>query len=373
MPSHRPTRTLSLLAFSGLVVTCVVGWPGGSPDPASHSKSAAKEHADTPWRPPLRKHTRSITLQSLTAARSALDPAQQSAAMEELANAVSDTQAGAMLASLSLSDLNTEFASLLMRRWVALDPAAAAAWVAALPTGPEKNEMTSQLVVVWSEMDWNTAKEWVAQLPEGPGRNEAQLTLAYQASNSEPAVALNLALALPAGAQRDQFLSHAVGEWTALDASAAAQWVEQISDPTLRARLIATLATVAAETDATTAASLVSTTLPSGEEQSRAAVGVVQRWTQQDALAAASWVARFPEGPTKDAALENLVKLWTDQNAQQAAGWLNSLTDDSLRDQAISSYAAAISARSPATALQWAQTIKNPVLREKQLATLARH
>jgi hypothetical protein len=129
----------------------------------------------------------------------------------------------------------------------------------------------------------------------------------------------------------------------------------KVTNPDLRQRLVASVAIVLAEQDATAAVALAVNGLVVGEEQDRAAISIVQRWAQHSPQAAASWVSQFPDVPLRETAVQNLLALWTTQDAEAAGNWLSELPAGPLRDFGTVAYARAV-ADSNRTSAQLAPT-----------------
>jgi hypothetical protein len=212
-----------------------------------------------------------------------------------------------------------ELGELLVRRWAEADAPAAAAWTARLPQSPVYRAALEQVAIAWANTDLAAATGWVQALPEGDARQAATLSLGYEAARNEPLKALDVASGMASTPARDDLLVHAVSQWGAANAAAAAEWAGQVSDASLRERLLAATAIAGAEQDGAAAATLAANTLGAGPEQDRAAVAIVQRWAQTSPDAAAAWVGQFPDSAVRAAATQNLVALGTVE-ASQAAG-----------------------------------------------------
>ncbi len=211
-----------------------------------------------------------------------------------------------------LEDETTEgaqFRHTALDHWMLADSVASVEWVKNLTPGPVKEQLIQQVVVSLGAGDLEAARAWASALPEQSSKQAALLTLVNEASRSEPVQALVIAATLPATPERDEAAAHAVSEWAETDGDSALAWAKEVADITLRDRLLSSIALVQSKTDSTEAARLVSTLVTPGQEQERAAVGVVERWAQQSPQAAAEWVSQFPETSARSAAEDWLASL----------------------------------------------------------------
>lgn len=88
------------------------------------------------------------------------------------------------------------------------------------------------------------------------------------------------------------------------DPVAAAAWAKEEGDPLLRERLVVGVATVWADEDPIRAAEFLLESVPAGQAQENAVLGIVQRMAAKDLAAADEWVGRFPDGVRERAVAE---------------------------------------------------------------------
>jgi hypothetical protein len=230
---------------------------------------------------------------------------------DKLANPAGSPRWMRALARL-LEDETTEgaqFRHTALDHWMLADSNAAVEWVKNVTPGPVKEQLIQQVVVSLAASDLASARGWASALPEQSSKQAALLTLVNEASRTEPREALAIAATLPATPERDEAAAHAVSEWAETDAKSALAWAQEVADVALRDRLLSSIALVQSKTDSSEAARLVSTLVTPGQEQERAAVGIVERWAQQSPQAAAEWVAQFPETSARSAAEDWLASL----------------------------------------------------------------
>jgi len=315
-------------------------------------------------------------LPDLVAALESLHPesdiVERERALENLVNLMAITDVPAAVGFLNERDFPETTCDLklrLLRRWADTDPRAAADYVCQEATGSARLAEIRGVAVVWANQDLAEAVAWLTQLPE-EDRENGLLGVAYEATRTEPIEALRLAVELPAGAVRNDLITHAAGQWATSAPQAAAAWADRIDDGALRERVLASVATAWGESDPVAAATMAVQSLAPGQPRDDALVGIVQRWVQQEPERAAAWVAMFPEGRLRQTALDNVVKLWADQNVEQAGMWLSGLDWGNGRDTAIGAYVTQIAPRYPEVAARWAEDIGDNSMRDQQMETV---
>jgi hypothetical protein len=240
--------------------------------------------------------------------------------------------------------------SQVVRRWAETNGPAAAAWASQLSHGPTSPEVLTQVALGWADSDLSATLDWAQTLPED---NKAAVTLGlgYETARTDSVKALEVAVSLEPGRERDDLIEHAISQRATTDFAAAVRWAnESVSDPDLRQRLLAAVAVAVAGQDGASAATLAATALTPGEEQDRIAVAVVQRWVQNEPQQAAAWVAQFPDTPARETMVQNLVAFWAAQDREAAGNWLQSLPEGTLRTAGMAAYAQVQSATEIAAA-----------------------
>jgi hypothetical protein len=307
--------------------------------PSSSEAGGDRLSAVTPAEDPTLLRLREVAQQAASA-----EPERGESAWAEAVESIRATEFPQLAAQLATVEDGTlsELRWRLVRRWAMTDPAAAAGWATSLPNPEVRNDLMQHLAVAWSESHLEEALAWGRQLPEGSEKTAVSLILGYEAARTEPVEALKLGVALPPGNDRDALLVHSASQWAGTDPTAAGDWAAEIPDAVLRHQLVAAIATAWADTDPQAAAVFALNHLPPGQEQDRAVVSVVQRWTEAAPTGAASWVEAFPAVPARDSALQNLVALWAQQESAAPGDWLNHLPPSPLRELGESFYSQAL-------------------------------
>lgn len=167
--------------------------------------------------------------------------------------------------------------------------------------------MVETAAIAWGERDPSAAAQWARSFSDSAERVLAMTTVAGEAVRSDPILALEIASDLP-GAAGEEIVMRATKEWAAQHPWEAADWARGISGESLRAIVLAGIATAWSEQDPVAAGTLAIDALPSGRLQADTVVSIVQRWNQQSPADAAAWVDEFPDGELRDAAIEQLAK-----------------------------------------------------------------
>ena len=218
----------------------------------------------------------------------------------------------ARLRALPAWELGGEGAELLVRRWVALNPRAAAPWLGAVTEAEVRAALSVAAAQVWADQDLPGALAWGRALPPDFVQERVQLSLGFELARTEPLPALRMAADLPPSEGRDDLVVHALQEWTVQDANAALGWALQMAPGTLRDTGLAAAAVALAKQDGERAARLAVTELPPGPEQDRTVVAVLQRWVQKDRTAALAWWGSFPPSPLRTQAAAALAGIISD-------------------------------------------------------------
>lgn len=123
---------------------------------------------------------------------------QQLVALEHAATAIPADAIPFRLTQLAADEFETDFARILIERWAASEPAAAAAWTDGLPAAPARLALQRIVASRWVAADPDRALDWLRRQPPGDGRATLALAMGDGTVNTDPAVALLLAEELSA-------------------------------------------------------------------------------------------------------------------------------------------------------------------------------
>jgi hypothetical protein len=266
----------------------------------------------------------------------------QSEDLELLAATVPDDQVQGALDKLAEDQSRPALTLIgfLARRWATNSPAEAAQWAAAhLGDNDLSHDVFRKIMVPWAGKDLAGAAAWVEQLPPGGNETAAAAALALEAAaQKDAATAINLAVNIPPGPERDGLLNYSAQQWATTDRNGAVAWINQVQDPALREKMLGEVAVNLGIQDPVAGANFVATALPEGPDRDNAAVNIVRFWAASAPADAAAWVEQFPDGQLRDTAMANLVEVWGKDDFTGAGAWLDQLPAGSSRDAAVNIY-----------------------------------
>ena len=181
--------------------------------------------------------------------------------------------------------------------------------------------MLDDVAIVWANHDPTNAMNWAGSLSDNAARGQALAAVAGEAVRSQPLMALQIALDLPAGQQRDDLIQRGAMQWASEDAASAAAWVSQIPQGDLRNQTLSGVAIVWSASAPVDAANWALKELPPGRLLDDTVISIVQRWAQKDMEGATAWVEQFPKGELRATAVENLLAQWSQTDPEGAQRW----------------------------------------------------
>jgi hypothetical protein len=209
------------------------------------------------------------------------------------------------LKSASPPDLALDLSRRLLRRWTDVSPEKASAWLAALQ--PDRQlALLDDVAIPWANSDPTNAMKWAESFPDDAARRQALAAVAGEAIRSQPLLALEIAVELPAGPQQVDLVRRGAMQWTSEDAGSAVAWIKQIPADDLRNQAMSGAAIVWSASEPVAAANLALEELPPGRLLDDTVISIVERWAQQQPEAATGWADQFAAGPLRNAALENI-------------------------------------------------------------------
>ena len=363
----------------GLVRALLVSWAQGDPRAAWEQAGTLPSSAG-----------KADTLRSILTAWSQLNPA----------DAAEAAMSGKFASSVMSGSSGEHPFLTVAERWARIDPEAAMTWARSLPSGvtasltiaavvrsiarngnPQvalryanelpasttRESLMGDIGGMLVTQDPNAAISWAQSLPDGNEKFNTLAEISAAWARHDPAAAAVYATSLPTGRVRRQFITTVGEEWIAKDPEAGLSWVNSLPNEEPRFGILQSAIGPLAQIDPETAARIVSTVLPPGEQQQNAANTVISRWAQFDGAGAAAWASQFPEGGMRDAAWAQVARQWAFQDWTSTADWLRTLPDGPGRDGAIDSFVASVDGYDIQTATEWAGAIGNP---EQRLAKL---
>lgn len=181
------------------------------------------------------------------------------------------------------------------------NPALAATLALALPPG------TSQITAVdlagraWVLSDPNAALAWAMQLPEANAAIAGRRAVTTELVRTDPAAAIDLIQAFPAGNARDDTLVLAAVAWARRRTDEALAWLGRLPEDAFRERLTSSMGFELAQSNPKRALELAEQ-LPEGRNRWLLLSAIAQTWVAVDAKAALAWAQDLPAGEARLAA-----------------------------------------------------------------------
>ena len=239
--------------------------------------------------------------QDMNAARAAVMELQPGAAFNKAAETIASTWAEVQgdrseprqwAMSLPPGEARNRSLAAIILRWTEDDPAAACNYAFQLNL---PNFDITFIAEQWGRSDPQQALTWLNQAP-WPDQQKRQRALERVmnawATEGDPTAAANEVLRLPAG-DSEAAIGSVVYFWAKADATAAAEWVNQLSAGSAKDRALASVAAFIAELDP---AQAVNWAAGIGEENLRQEKiqSFARDWLRYDKVAATSWISSAP-------------------------------------------------------------------------------
>lgn len=244
----------------------------------------------------------------------------------------SSTRSGALprwdeLSSLPAADARTQAVNILLAALASGDVAGATALLDRLPPGLERADLVTEVAARWAETDAAGAVHWVDGILLGQPRDQALAGLLNNLAKTDPA--------------------------------ASAEFLAQLADPAVNAKVIPALAGEWAQKDLSSALAWVQA-LPASEGDTRLAAfnNALNPWIQSDPAAAAAFVAgTLPDDPNFKRIVNNLAGRWASVDPSAALAWAEALPPGSARDNGMGSAVATLARTDPLSAWNYSQTM----------------
>lgn len=239
--------------------------------------------------------------------------------LQEMLAMLTDENVAEIIQSLSVEEMNTDFGSGALHRWMQVDPTVASNWLAA------RAETTQDQTITVAE-DWNKHPEdlqkYLEQLSDTPWKQNLLTAASADMTMKDPEAAIKLAQQIGSGDALTNSLRSVANAWVSADPEAALKWVTSVKDPALREQLIASAVQAYALTDPAQAATWLISEVKSEAIVKETAINIVETWVAESPADAANWVSQFPEGETKVAAVKVISGRWRQIDPAAANAWV---------------------------------------------------
>lgn len=196
----------------------------------------------------------------------------------------------------------------LAGRWIGARPEDALGFAFNLKSGEVRDTFLRQLCVAWAWKDAEEALAWSERLDDAADRRRIRSTVCTAVAESDPRLALGLALQHGSDGDDGEFLlDNLSAQWADREPAAALDWVRTQPGGEWRDRLMARVAFVLSKSDPHAAACRVAEDMEPGTMQDEAVISVLHQWAMLDAESAARWVETgIPDGQLRERALAEL-------------------------------------------------------------------
>ncbi len=242
---------------------------------------------------------------------------------------------------------------------------------------PDENLRTSlaqSFAAQWAPDDAEAASNWVRQLPDGPLRRQALDGLESSYRAADPDAAANLVLTLyPADASRTAALQNMARTWLLTEGDdAAIRWAEQLPAGPDRDAFLSGLCGELASHCPDDAARLVAS-MPPGKNQVAACRDVAGAWAAfGDPAEAAAWGTTLPQGPARTEALSQIAATWIGIDPEAGGAWLRSLPADDERACVTEALVNELASRQPELAARWVTSVADEARRSQLVEKITR-
>lgn len=280
----------------------------------------------------------------------------------ELSRQIPASEVSGVLEGLSEEELRSDFGISLFQRTVAHRPFWALRWAELVQDDNLRGHLLNLALAAATEQEGEATLHWWETLPESGDKKWLQARLARAFLDSQPIVALQLALDMPESSLADgrALAEEAVGAWAGRDLNAARAWVENLTDPRLREKLAAAVARSWSETDSSNALAFLLQSVASGHEQEKALLAILQR----DPRGVSRWMAMLSHEQVARLSDTSLYILWAGSDPVAAANWAASSEKGRARDEAFAVSVWFLARDDPELAGKLAQTIEDGHLAE---------
>ena len=259
-----------------------------------------------------------------------------------------------------------DLAAIVYEFWGRRNPAAAIAGARQEPILRRREHAMAQVLAGWTAVEPSAALQWVAA-NDTPG---ARLAIATALAELPGETTLALARSLPPGFPlgREVHLAAIDATTRSGDYAAGRDIVNAIADHEVRGRAAARLADQWARHSPQAAAEWA-VTVPSPESGAQILASVGTIWAAQDPRGAADFARVMPAGQARQTLLTNVVLYWAANDIVGASRWLDQLDAHPDNDPAMAAIAtdSRLVSRNPETALSWAESIAGEARRHEAI------
>jgi hypothetical protein len=255
----------------------------------------------------------------------------------------------------------------LIRKWVEIDPQAAAEWSDNRPK-PYGQPLVDHAIAYWARRAPREAAAWIDRLPNPDKRGRLFSQVARVWAESDLWSALSFAQGLSSKEDREQALSALLYRVAAADSQRGVALLDEISDPFTKRRAGEAVARGWTRQNPQAAIQWAEG-LPEGELRSDILKEIAYTWALTDPRSATELMAQQKDHPGKISDLWGILRQWTSRNPQEAALWVQNWPHEKDRTYLISAVAGAWA--DPKAALAWVERLLPEEERLKSMREIA--
>ncbi|WP_035601010.1 hypothetical protein [Haloferula sp. BvORR071] len=167
--------------------------------------------------------------------------------------------------------------------------------------------------------------------PDAAAREKALEQVAWDGIDVDPELARRAYKELaPDSPVKRKLSAHFAMRLAESDPDAAIEWASGL-EAGERTESLGRIAVVISAKDPERGAKLAAEQVTAGPVQDRAVVQVLQRWSQEDPVAATEWAGDFPAGAARSAGLKFSLGGWLEHDPVAAAAWVTARGSEELR------------------------------------------
>jgi len=265
-----------------------------------------------------------------------------------------DPQTAANIAIDAYQNKNYSLLSLVYQHWAKLNLDAAIQSANNIKDNSHQSTAAQGVVAAISVNDIQLITDVSKQLGIQTSEELYVSNALIESAAQDPEVAMQQAMVMPLGYERDSALQGIADTWAAQDPEQAFTFVETIADKRVRQQLIESVLYRWAEADPEVAYEVLQQ-LPTENQTSNISYTLFTFLANQDPNKALDIIENIPSSRNRYDAYTATIQSWAANDAQSAARYVAQLNNKQLKQQLAPTIIQNLSTQSPDTALAWAQ------------------
>lgn len=193
-----------------------------------------------------------------------------------------------------------------------------------LPYGRNRGQAVDALVQGWMQKGPRAVANWATNLSDQDPQLKAGIVnrVVNRLAKVDPNGSIDLAMSLPEGEHRQRAVETLADEWSEREPADAARWVDNLTDPNLKAEAMAEVVNNWARSDPEQAAAWLNQQDPASnlDKSYRA---FARRYAQEDPKTAMVWANQIKNEDRRRDTLEDIAKDWMRRDPEAASAFLD--------------------------------------------------